>query len=181
MTFPTLNLLPGEASSSARRQAPYPAVARMRRQLYDLKDQIDAHHTILKDLRKTCPLAHKHDMNRALKSLTTVSAAITTILTNNASEWMESDLASGGTSDGYKLLPYADFVALDADVIHDVAGHLKQMQEGLGLSSVPLEEICFTTTPLRNHQLHVLLSDGSIKELLAILDFTQSLLMPNTA
>ncbi|KAI9170769.1 hypothetical protein HJFPF1_00240 [Paramyrothecium foliicola] len=179
MQFPVLQPRHG-ASSSTRRQPPNPAVARMRFQLYGLKDQIHAHYQLVKGLQSCYPPARMGDMTQALQLLATLSAAATTILTNNGSEWIQSDL-DARESDGPKVLPYADFVSLDADVLHDVAGHLKQMHHDLGLASVPPEEICFSSKPLQNHQLHMLTNEGSMKKLIAILEFTKSILMPSAS
>ncbi|KAF4994512.1 hypothetical protein FGRMN_5746 [Fusarium graminum] len=168
MAFP-----PAEHSDSTkqpRRQPPHPSVVRIRRELYDMKDQFVMINVFLSGLKNTYPSLKLIDP-LIFKSLRYIVEVISTLLTNNPSEWIDSDMAfsSPGT------ISYPQFLTLDPDVLHDVTPHLQGFQEELDITS-DQGNCYYSPEMIRNHQEVLLFEGGQLQELRSVIEFTESLL-----
>ncbi|WAO94483.1 Hypothetical protein NCS54_01206900 [Fusarium falciforme] len=168
-------LQPPQSPRSSRRQPPHPAVCRIRRALYDLKDHIQM---IVVFLSKLC---HSHPTPGIIdptvtRSLVDLSEAITTILTNHGSEWIESDTRS--TPQG--LISYTQFLELDPDVLHDINGHLDNFKEELDIDKSERVASLYTPEMIHNHQVFLLLEGGQLNELRGVIELLWSILIKDT-
>ncbi|KAM5343413.1 hypothetical protein ACJ41O_011950 [Fusarium nematophilum] len=171
MNFPQREV--GELQSQPRREPPHPAVCRIRRELYDLKDRIRMIAVFLSDMEagsESLPLLEATPP--VVRSLENMVEAISTILTNNGTDWIAYDLASRPK----KTISYPEFLTLDPDILHDITGHLQAFQQELDIGC----EVSFRTYTqemIRNHQLYLLLEGGQLQELSSTMEFLESLLM----
>ncbi|KAH8734306.1 hypothetical protein BGZ61DRAFT_527664 [Ilyonectria robusta] len=154
-----------------RRDLPHPDVTRIRRELYQLKDQVRRSSVFLSTLYNTATQPPILEAPAVIKRLDGLIEGISTILTNNASEWIESEL----TEESQKVIPYHEFVALDPDVIHDVSGHLEELQDQLGVDGE--ESGNYTEGMIRKHQAVLLTQCGQLDELVSIVELLESLIL----
>ncbi|KAH7001064.1 hypothetical protein EDB80DRAFT_721404 [Ilyonectria destructans] len=155
-----------------RRELPHPDVTRIRHELYSLKDQVRRSSVFLSTLYNTAPQPPIPEAPAVVKRLDGLVEGISTILTNNASEWIESELTEGSQ----KVIPYHEFIALDPDIIHDVGGHLEELQDQLGADG---EELIGNHTEgmIRKHQAVLLTQCGQLDELVSIVELLESLIL----
>ncbi|KAF7550232.1 hypothetical protein G7Z17_g5874 [Cylindrodendrum hubeiense] len=170
MNIPTKEV--DDADTPPRREPPHPDITRLRRELYSLKDQVRRSSVFLNLLCNTSPQPAIPGAPAVIQCLDGIVEAISTILTNHASDWIESDLDSRSK----QFIPYHEFVALDPDVIHDVTGHLEELQDQLDVGE---EQLVGTHTAemIRNHQLVLLTECGQMAELASIADLLESLIL----
>ncbi|VUC30275.1 unnamed protein product [Clonostachys rosea] len=176
MIFPECDSESNDAES--RRQGPRPEIINIRRELYALKDQLQATSTLVN------PIFNGHldyfkskngnDALRAMETIDTLSAVITTSLTNTGSDWIESSISPSAHD---AQISYPAFASLSPDVIRDVASHFVQFREELDYDDDPDIEREFGREAIRKHQIFKLAEDGLLTTLLATLDFLQCLLM----
>ncbi|KAF4454835.1 hypothetical protein F53441_2705 [Fusarium austroafricanum] len=153
------------------RQPPHPKVRRIRQELYDLKDRFVLINVFLSRLKDSHPSPKVTDPE-VFKSLKRVVEAISTVLTNNPSEWIDSDSAPSTPG----AMSYPQFITLDPDVLHDVTSHLKGYQEELDID--PHQDGgSYSDEMIRNHQEFLLLEGGQLEELRSVINFTESMLM----
>ncbi|RSL52729.1 hypothetical protein CEP53_007996 [Fusarium sp. AF-6] len=162
-------------SRAPRRQPPHPAVCRIRRALYDLKDHIQMIVVFLSQLCNSHPTKGIIDPT-VTRSLVDLSEAITTILTNHGSEWIESDTRSAPQG----LISYAQFLELDPDVLHDINGHLDNFKEELDIEKSERVAALYTPEMIHNHQVFLLLEGGQLNELRSVIEFLWSILIKDT-
>lgn len=110
------------------------------------------------------------------RSLVDLSEAITTILTNHGSEWIESDTRS--TAQG--LITYVQFLELDPDILHDINGHLDHFKEELDIEKSERVASLYTPEMIHNHQVFLLLEGGQLNELRSVIEFLWSILIKDT-
>ena len=104
-----------------------------------------------------------------LDSTVSVVQAIAKILTNNPSEWIESDITCS------KSMTYAQFATLDAEILHDVASQLKMYLDELD-DECWEDEGSYSLQVVRNHQVGLLIHAGMLDQIKETVGFTKSLL-----
>lgn len=157
-----------------RREMPNPLISSIRKALYTLRDETNAildliveiHSVDLKSVIST-------DAPALMNSLSNLHEAITLIVTNNASEWIESD-----SSTSRKILPYPALASLSPDVLIVVTKNLSQIREELDIAADPMMRVQTTSQMIYNHQIAVLTEGGQMQELVSTASFLESLLMP---
>ncbi|KAF9775956.1 hypothetical protein IL306_005908 [Fusarium sp. DS 682] len=154
-----------------RHEAPDPKTSQIRDELYALKDRFVMINVFLSRLKDTHPSPNVTDP-LVFKSLKHITQAISRVLTNNPSEWIESDMASSSN------MSYAQFMTLDPDVLHDITSHLQDFQDELDFEARPGEDGCdYSQEMIHNHQEFLLLEGGQLQELRSVIEFTESILM----
>jgi hypothetical protein len=106
------------------------------------------------------------------KSLKFIVESISTLLSNNPSEWIDSDMAPSSPG----VISYPQYLTLDPDVLHDITSHLQEFQEELDIKPGQVGSD-FSPLMIRNHQECLLFEGGKMNELCSIIEFTESLLM----
>ncbi|KAK7418153.1 hypothetical protein QQX98_004128 [Neonectria punicea] len=172
MTMPAEDVEQSQTQTRFRQEPPHPDVSRIRRELYAMKDQVRRTSAFLNVLYQTAPLAPLPDAPLVIGCLDRIAEAISTILTNHASEWIESGLASTSR----RVIPYHEFVALDPDILHDVTGHLQELQDQLDVAEDQLVGD-YSAEMIRNHHIVLLTECGQMAELVSIADLMQSLIL----
>ncbi|KIL84977.1 hypothetical protein FAVG1_11847 [Fusarium avenaceum] len=159
-----------QSPRNPRRQPPQPSVSRIRRELYDMKDRFVLINVLLSRLKNADPLPMSIDP-LLFKSLKGIVESISTLLTNNPSEWIDSDMAPSSPG----IISYPQYLTLDPDVLHDITSHLQEFQEELDIE--PGHDSCYSPLMIRNHQECLLSEGGKMEELCSVIEFTESLLM----
>ncbi|KAF4981533.1 hypothetical protein FZEAL_2682 [Fusarium zealandicum] len=155
-----------------RRQAPHPTIRRIRQELYNLKDRIRELWVLLVDMQiPDTSISPLFNVRVLLQSLGTVIEAISTILTNHGSEWIESDLADPPP----KTISYTQFLKLDPDILHDVAGHLDKLRQELDIEDEALSR-SYSREMIQAHQAFLLGEGGQQDKMQGTFDFLKSLL-----
>ena len=172
MSFPTYQVEGSE--TNPRRQPPTPAVSRIRRELYSLKDQLQEIILFLTDLINSIQPQTLDGAPEALRSLVDLVESITVIVTNHGSEWIESDLASPPK----RIISFPDFVNLSPDIIHDITMHLEEFHRQLDLSDEPVFQK-YSREMIRNHQITSLTEAGQLHNLVSTLSLVESMLVAN--
>ncbi|KAM0342039.1 hypothetical protein ACHAPU_009767 [Fusarium lateritium] len=168
MAFPPVEN--AKSPKQPRRQPPHPSVSRIRRELYDMKDRFVMINVFLSTL-ENAPLSPKLTDPLIFKSLQHIVEAISALLTNNPSEWIDSDMTPSFPG----AISYPQFLTLDPDVLHDITSHLQGFQEELDIK--PDQGDCYYSPQMiRNHQEVLLVEGGQLQELRSIIEFTESLL-----
>ncbi|CAI6090131.1 unnamed protein product [Clonostachys chloroleuca] len=162
----------------SRRQDPRPEIINIRRELYALKDQLQATSTLVNPIFNgnldSFKSKNGNDALRAMETLDTLNAVISTSLTNTGSDWIESSISPNAQD---AQISYPAFASLSPDILRDVASHLVQFREELDYDDDPEIEREFGKDAIRKHQIFKLAEDGLLTTLLATLDFLQCLLM----
>lgn len=172
ISFPRYQAPAGETRKERPRQPPNPSVSRLRRELYDLKDELQITLVFLTRLQHEVPAGTLPDAPDALRSLRDLIVAISTILTNNGSDWLERDLGSSSN----RTISHSIFINLDADILHDVKKHVQEFNTQLDVSSEPLFQQ-YSATMIQNHQITSLVEGGQMYNLLSIISLLESVLM----
>lgn len=107
----------------------------------------------------------------AIKALDGLFEIMSTILTNNGTEWIESE----STPCQQRTISYPQFLELDPEVLKDVTLHLTEFHEELDLPEWPASD-WFTPAMVRNHQVVCLTEGGQLQELLCAISFLEDLL-----
>lgn len=159
----------GEQTSPPRREGPQPDVARIRQELYLLKDQIRQMTALLSGL---CLLAKTAtafvDGQETVRRLNNITQAISIILTNHASEWLEC-----GMPESRNTIAYDEFLKLDPEVLYDVANHINELYQELVVEDADMMDGC-TPEMIRNHQTVMLMECGKLQELSSIADLLET-------
>ncbi|KAF4340317.1 hypothetical protein FBEOM_5766, partial [Fusarium beomiforme] len=171
LSFPTVPSL-DRFHKTSRRQPPDPKVSEIRDELYAMKDRFVMINVFLSRLKDTHPSPNVTDP-LIFRSLKRITQAISQVLTNNPSDWIESDMASPSRN-----MSYAQFMTLDPDVLHDITSHLQDFQDELDFEVRPGEDGCdYSQEMIYNHQEFLLLEGGQLQELRSVIEFTESILM----
>ena len=108
--------------------------------------------------------------------LSSLNDGMNLILTNNYSDWIESDIGSSR-----KIISYLAFTSLSPDMLRDVTGHLRHILGVLGVQSDDQVELCEGFPNNHDvHQIDYLSNVGQFDEIKNTVDFLTSLLMPET-
>ncbi|KAI6784610.1 uncharacterized protein J7T54_006655 [Emericellopsis cladophorae] len=110
-----------------------------------------------------------------ISSLSDVRDAIMNIVTNNPSEWMESDLNTSR-----KILSYPAFISLSPEMLSDVADQFKQVRQQLDVTNDPDMGQSFSRDVVHAHQVVLLTEGGQLEELQSTANFLESLLVPGS-
>ncbi|KAF4500411.1 hypothetical protein FAGAP_3392 [Fusarium agapanthi] len=154
-------------------QPPNPKVRQIRDELYAMKDHFVMINVFLSRL-KDSPASPNVTDPLVFKSLKRITTAISKALTNNPSDWIESDMGSSSC----KTMSYAEFLTLDPDVLNHISSHLQDFQDELGVDAKPGEDGCdFSQEMIHNHQEFMLLEGGQLQQLRSVVEFTESILM----
>ncbi|KAF5964573.1 hypothetical protein FBULB1_12700 [Fusarium bulbicola] len=154
-------------------QPPNPKVRQIRDELYTMKDHFVMINIFLSRLKDSSALPNVSDP-LVFKSLKRITTAISKALTNNPSDWIESDMGSYSC----KTMSYAQFLTLDPDVLSHISSHLQDFQDELGVDAKPGEDGCdFSQEMINNHQEFMLLEGGQLQQLRSVIEFTESILM----
>lgn len=162
--------------------APPAEIARIRQELYSLKDEIHHVYLVLDGIFKHVRTAERpEDADKVMESLQILSKVITTSLTNNGSEWIDSaisDTEAGRVGPSRpQRMSYPAFASLSPDVLQDVTGHLGRFRVEIDVASEPWMHAGFSRRMVRNHQLVLLTECGQLSTLKATLDFLESMLL----
>ncbi|KAM0289447.1 hypothetical protein ACHAO9_006100 [Fusarium lateritium] len=160
-----------QSRKSPRRQPPHPSVSRIRRELYDMKDRFVLINVFLSRLKNAGPLPMSIDP-LLFKSLKCIVESISTLLTNNPSEWIDSDMAPSSPG----IISYPQYLTLDPDVLHDITSHLQEFQDELDVEPGQIGSD-YSPLMIRNHQEYLLFEGGKMDELCSVIEFTESLLV----
>lgn len=160
-----------QSLNNSRRQPPQPSVSRIRRELYDMKDRFVLINVFLSRLKNADPLPMSIDP-LLFKSLKCIVESISTLLTNNPSEWIDSDMAPSSPG----IISYPQYLTLDPDVLHDITSHLQEFQEELDIEPGQVGS-GYSPLMIRNHQEYLLCEGGKMEELCSVIEFTESLLV----
>ncbi|RGP75350.1 hypothetical protein FLONG3_5740 [Fusarium longipes] len=167
MTFPPATTDPSQ--KTGRHSPPRPSTSRIRQELYALKDSLASLSAFLTQL-KSDPCFDYHMDAAVTRSAESIVEAITKTLTNNPSEWIDSMLSEPGE------LSYAQFQALDAEILHDVTSHVKACQEELDI--VPEEDrAMYSREMIRECQLDLLRHGEKLDEIKSLIEFVKQLLL----
>lgn len=154
-------------------QRPNPKVRQIRDELYAMKDHFVMINVFFSRLKNFSTWPNVADP-LVFKSLKRIITAITKVLTNNPTDWIESDMGSSST----KTMSYAQFMTLDPDVLSHISSHLQDFQDELGVDAKPGEDGCdFSEKMIHNHQEFMLLEGGKLQQLRSVIEFTESILM----
>nr|RBQ85271.1 hypothetical protein FVER53263_03503 [Fusarium verticillioides] len=154
-------------------QPPNPKVRQIRDELYTMKDHFVMINVFLSRLKDSSASPNVADP-LVFKSLKRITTAISKALTNNPSDWIESDMESSSS----KTMSYAQFLTLDPDVLSHISSHLQDFQDELGVDAKPGEDGCdFSQEMIHNHQEFMLLEGGQLQQLRSVIEFTESILM----
>ena len=154
--------------NKTHRPPPNPTIFRTRNELYTLKDNLIMMAHFLRRLKKSPEFPETID-DDILDSTVSVVQAIAKILTNNPSEWIESDITCS------KSMTYAQFATLDAEILHDVASQLKMYLDELD-DECWEDEGSYSLQVVRNHQVGLLIHAGMLDQIKETVGFTKSLL-----
>ncbi|CAM1504540.1 Fc.00g021310.m01.CDS01 [Cosmosporella sp. VM-42] len=172
MNFPTYQA--EDAQKKTRREPPSPAVSRIRRELYNLKDQLQDIILFFTDLVNSIPAQTLDGAPDALRSLVDLVETITTIVTNHGSEWIDFDLASPPK----RIISFPDFLNLNPDILRDITMHLQEFHRQLDLSDEPVFRK-YSREMIRNHQITSLTEGGQLYNLISTIELVESMLMAN--
>ncbi|KAF5570837.1 hypothetical protein FPHYL_929 [Fusarium phyllophilum] len=154
-------------------QPPNPKVRQIRDELYTMKDHFVMINVFLSRLKDSSASPNVADP-LVFKSLKRITTAISKALTNNPSDWIESDMESSSC----KTMSYAQFLTLDPDVLSHISSHLQDFQDELGVDAKPGEDGCdFSQEMIHNHQEFMLLEGGQLQQLRSVIEFTESILV----
>ena len=154
------------------RDPPNPSISRIRRELYALKDELQCTLVFLTRLQHEVPTGTLVDAPAAIRSLRDLIVVISTILTNNGTDWLDRDLGALQ----HRIIPYSLFVNLEPDVLHDVTEHLKEFYTQLDVNSEPLFQK-YSAEMIQNHQITSLIEGGQMYNLQSIISLLDSMLM----
>lgn len=172
-----MNLSPSEDPRTGRhrRDTVDPTVSALREELYAMRDEVQQILDLLVTIHGVellSPIAA--DAQAIIPRLSSLMEAIVLILTNNYSEWLESDLSTRR-----KILPYPAFRSLSPGVLQDVNEHLKQIREELDVEGGGDFRRTATSQMIYNHQITLLTVGGQMEEIQSTVSFLESLLVPS--
>ena len=166
MGFPSATV--ESSPNETRHSPPNPTISRIRSELYTLKDRLITMAHFLRRL-KNSPEFPESIEDEILDSTVAVVQAIAKILTNNPSEWIDSDTKCS------ESITYAQFATLDAEILFDVASHVKMFLDELD-DECWQDKGSYSLQVMRNHQAGLLIHAGMLNQIKEIVGFTKSLL-----
>ncbi|KAF4943196.1 hypothetical protein FSARC_14990 [Fusarium sarcochroum] len=112
--------------------------------------------------------------NQIFKSMIGIVETISTVLTNNPSDWIDSSTTASSPG----TMSYLQFLALDPEILHDLTSTLHAFQDELDIKA-DQDAFNYTAEMIRNHQEYLLFEGGQLQELQSMIEFTEALLAPN--
>ncbi|KAI3540416.1 hypothetical protein CSPX01_08328 [Colletotrichum filicis] len=174
MQFPVENT-EDSANSSARSgripTRPTSRLAQVRDALYALKDQVQNTIHVLAISHHFLPQTASETAVAVVQCLRSTVNAASLALTNNGSEWLESD--SGRAHIG--LLSHAEFSNLDPAMLRDYAARLKQICD---LVSDPNSHQRWTEEMIKDHYIYMLVEQEQLDALHNIASALEEMLLP---
>ena len=166
MGFPSATV--DSSPIETRRPPPNPTISRIRNELYTLKDHLMTMAHFLRRLKNSPEFPETLD-DEILDSIVSVVQAIAKTLTNNPSDWIDSDNKCS------ESITYAQFATLDAEILHDVASHVKMYLDELD-DECWEDKGSYSLQVMRNHQAGLLIHAGMLNQIKETVGFTKSLL-----
>ncbi|KFH41580.1 hypothetical protein ACRE_077120 [Hapsidospora chrysogenum ATCC 11550] len=150
------------------------AIAILREALYTVRDEIQNIVDMLVTMRTvddSPPIPS--EVPAIIRRLNKLREALMLILTNNASEWLESDLC-----DQRRILTYTAFVALSPETLRDGAEALAEIRRELDVDGAYGRAAAGVSREMvYRHQLALLMEGGQMEELQSVPDGLESLLL----
>jgi hypothetical protein len=166
--------IPGPSYPDDPRQGPHPKIVGIRRELYGIKDEIQAIPVLLETIFRQTPKARRpEDADRAIEASQTLGSAIGTSLTNNGSDWTNAGLGSEGKGQN---ISYSSFSNLSPEILHELANHLKKFREDVDVHSSLPTRFRNNEQEMLNYQLFILIENEELLKLLGILDLLKNML-----
>jgi hypothetical protein len=117
-----------------------PAVARLRREVYNLKDEISRYLSSLESFLATIPRAcvDNQTVMELRRSFPLIKTTLGLLLSNHASEWIEHGLAGGMT--------YPEFCRLNPDTIRSLILQLRDMSDNMDEERLRIRRLTHPST-----------------------------------
>lgn len=173
MTFPTEEIDDVGRGPSRGGNIPRPTnnLLRVRKAMYALKDQIEQTVHVLATSQAFLPQSASDTVSDVVRSLGSTFNAASLALTNNGSEWIESDLGRAQMG----LLSHAEFSSLDPTTLDDLTLRLKQISDLV--SSDPADR--WTEDMIRRHYVCMLVDQNQLDALGNIASVLEEMMVPN--
>lgn len=113
--------------------------AQLRREVYELKDQISACTEGLKDVAERQPQSAKRRFYQLKNSYDSIKATLDILLSNHASEWIDHGLAGGIT--------FPEFYRLNPDTIRSLNVELKEVADNLKMERIRAQQWRYASDP----------------------------------
>ncbi|KXH63560.1 hypothetical protein CSAL01_06205 [Colletotrichum salicis] len=150
---------------------PTDRLSQVRDALYALKDQVQNTIHVLAISHHFLPQTASETAVAVVQCLRSTVNAASLALTNNGSEWLESD--SGRAHIG--LLSHAEFSNLDPAMLRDYAARLKQI---CNLVSDPSSHQRWTEEMIKDHYIYMLVEQEQLDTLHTIASALEEMLLP---
>ncbi|KXH29570.1 hypothetical protein CSIM01_06303 [Colletotrichum simmondsii] len=150
---------------------PTSRLSQIRDALYTLKDQVENTIHVLAISHHFLPQTASETSVAVVQCLRSTVNAASLALTNNGSEWLESD--SGRAHIG--LLSHAEFSNLDPAMLRDYAARLKQI---CNLVSDPNSHQRWTEEMIKDHYIYMLVEQEQLDALHNIASALEEMLLP---
>ncbi|GJC84864.1 hypothetical protein ColLi_07702 [Colletotrichum liriopes] len=174
MPFPT-EVIDGENKTTKHAGSipprPTDRLSQVRGAMYSLKDQLQKTVEILAISQNFLPEAASTTASDIVRRLGSTFNAASLALTNNGSEWLESDLGRAQIG----LLSHAEFSNLDPRTLHDFKVRLQQI---CSLVSNPADHHQWTDEMVRSHYVYMLVEQQQLDALSNIASVLEDLMMP---
>ncbi|GKT64359.1 hypothetical protein ColTof4_06755 [Colletotrichum tofieldiae] len=174
MPFPT-EVIDGENKTTKHAGSipprPTDRLSQVRSAMYSLKDQLQKTVEILAISQNFLPEAASTTASDIVRRLGSTFNAASLALTNNGSEWLESDLGRAQIG----LLSHAEFSNLDPRTLHDFKVRLQQI---CSLVSNPADHHQWTDEMVRSHYVYMLVEQQQLDALSNIASVLEDLMMP---
>ncbi|KZL81951.1 hypothetical protein CI238_05925 [Colletotrichum incanum] len=174
LAFPT-EVIDGENQTTkhAGNIPPRPTdrLSQVRNAMYSLKDQLQKTVEVLAISQNFLPEAASITASDIVRRLGSTFNAASLALTNNGSEWLESDLGRAQIG----LLSHAEFSNLDPRTLHDFKVRLQQI---CSLVSDPADHHQWTEEMVRSHYVYMLVEQQQLDALSNIASVLEDLMMP---
>jgi hypothetical protein len=166
MAFPPATA--GSSQRTGRRPPPPPTVSRIRHELSTLKERFAFLSAFLRQLNSD-PCFNWVIDPEVTDSADCIVEVIIKTLTNNPSECVNSMFSE------QRGLTYAQFVALDSEILHDLSLHVKAYLDELHV--VPDKDMAnYSLKMVRDYQLD-LLTGGKLDEIRSLIEFVKQVLL----
>ncbi|KAK2036718.1 hypothetical protein LZ31DRAFT_482994 [Colletotrichum somersetense] len=151
---------------------PTDRLSQVRNAMYSLKDQLQKTMEVLAVGQNFLPEPAWITASDIVLRLGSTINAVSLALTNNGSEWLESDLGRAEIG----LLSHAEFSNLDPKTLHEFKARL---QEICNLVSNPEDRKQWTDEMVRSHHVYMLVEQQQLDALGNIASVLEDLMMPN--
>ncbi|GKT43017.1 uncharacterized protein ColSpa_03198 [Colletotrichum spaethianum] len=146
-------------------------LSQVRNAIYSLKDQLQKTVEMMAICQNFLPEAASTTASDIVRRLGSTFNAASLALTNNGSEWLDSDLGRAQIG----LLSHAEFSNLDPSTLHDFKVRLQQI---CNLVSSPADGHQWTDEMVRSHYVYMLVEQQQLDALCNIASILEDLMMP---